>query len=152
MRPRGYSHREIVKIRAAFIQQRIRHIHRRQQPTPLPSRTAKSRAVGAADGAIARSEPTTMTSVAPRAGKTVPTVLAHVGVSEHGLRTLGALLRFRLATSKKHCRANESCGDARPRNVDGDARVRDNAWLGGDGIPVGAHWIKSAQVLVIEDD
>jgi hypothetical protein len=28
---------------AAFIQQRIRHGYRRQRPTPLPSRTAKSR-------------------------------------------------------------------------------------------------------------
>jgi hypothetical protein len=27
---------------AAFIQQRIRHAYRRQRPTPLPSRTAKS--------------------------------------------------------------------------------------------------------------
>jgi hypothetical protein len=28
---------------AAFIQQRIHHVYRRQRPTPLPSRTAKSR-------------------------------------------------------------------------------------------------------------
>jgi len=28
---------------AALIQQRIRHIYQRQRPTPLPSRTAKSR-------------------------------------------------------------------------------------------------------------
>jgi hypothetical protein len=28
---------------AAFIQQRIRYVYRRQRPTPLPSRTAKSR-------------------------------------------------------------------------------------------------------------
>jgi hypothetical protein len=28
---------------AAFIQQRIRHVYRRQRPTPLPSRTAKNR-------------------------------------------------------------------------------------------------------------
>ncbi len=28
---------------AAFIQQRIRHVDRRQWPTPLPSRTAQSR-------------------------------------------------------------------------------------------------------------
>jgi hypothetical protein len=27
----------------AFIQQRIRHVYRRQRPAPLPSRTAKSR-------------------------------------------------------------------------------------------------------------
>jgi phage terminase small subunit len=38
------------------------------------------------------------TSSAPRTGKTVPTVLARIGVSEHSLRTVGALLRFRLPT------------------------------------------------------
>jgi hypothetical protein len=27
---------------AAFIQQRIRYVYRRQRPTPLPSRTAKT--------------------------------------------------------------------------------------------------------------
>ena len=43
MRLRGYSHREIVKIRAAFIQQGIRHVYRRQRTTPLPSRKTKSR-------------------------------------------------------------------------------------------------------------
>jgi hypothetical protein len=31
-----------VKL-AEFIQQRIRHVYRRQRPTPLPSRTAKRR-------------------------------------------------------------------------------------------------------------
>ena len=32
-----------VLPRGTFIQQRIRHVDRRQRPTPLPSRTAKSR-------------------------------------------------------------------------------------------------------------
>jgi hypothetical protein len=42
MRSRGYSHREIVKIRAAFIQQRIRHVYRRHGPPH--SRAAQRRA------------------------------------------------------------------------------------------------------------
>jgi hypothetical protein len=59
-----------------------------------------------------------------------------------------------LRASEKHHRADESCGDARPRNVDGDAKVRDHPRLGGDGIPVGADWVKGAHVFVIgiEDD
>ena len=39
----------------AFIQQRIRHVYRRQRPTPLPSRTAKNRDQSqlAVDGLVA---------------------------------------------------------------------------------------------------
>jgi hypothetical protein len=67
MVPGGYFQLRIVQASgqagksgqlAAFIQQRIRHIYRRQRTAPIPSRTAKSGAVGAADGAIARSDPT----------------------------------------------------------------------------------------------
>ena len=50
----------------------------------------------------------------------------------------GRLIRFCLPSLEEASPADESCGDAPPRNVDGNARVRDHPWLGGDGIPVKA--------------
>ena len=38
----GLNYRSTSRQLAAFVQQRIRHVYRRQRPTPLPSRTAQS--------------------------------------------------------------------------------------------------------------